>query len=112
MVRRFMMHTAVLNRWLDVTEKDKNSRSAMFLNTLPLHDGNHYPGVSKTADYKARAQKFFDELDAFFTELEKSGRKVMVVVVPEHGGALKGDRMQVSAYAISLARLSPTSPLG
>lgn len=38
----------------------------------------------------------FDELDAFFTELEKSGRKVMVVVVPEHGGALKGDRMQVS----------------
>lgn len=88
--------TAVLNRWLDVTEKDKNSRSATFYNTLPLHDGNHYPGVSKTADYKARAQKFFDELDAFFTELEKSGRKVMVVVVPEHGGALKGDRMQVS----------------
>lgn len=52
--------------------------------------------MSKTADYKVRAQKFFDELDAFFTELEKSGRKVMVVVVPEHGGALKGDRMQVS----------------
>lgn len=48
--------TAVLNRWLDVTEKDKNSRSATFYNTLPLHDGNHYPGVSKTADYKARAQ--------------------------------------------------------
>ncbi|MGQ7148636.1 cellulose biosynthesis protein BcsG, partial [Escherichia sp. SS-MK2] len=46
--------TAVLNRWLDVTEKDKNSRSATFYNTLPLHDGNHYPGVSKTADYKAR----------------------------------------------------------
>ena len=45
---------------------------------------NHYPGVSKTADYKARAQ-FFDELNAFFNELEKSGRKVMVVVVPEHG---------------------------
>jgi hypothetical protein len=43
-----------------------------------------------------RAQKFFDELDNFFTELEKSGRKVMVVVVPEHGGALKGDKMQVS----------------
>ncbi|HFG4827287.1 TPA: cellulose biosynthesis protein BcsG [Salmonella enterica subsp. enterica serovar Typhi] len=53
-------------------------------------------GVSKTADYKIRAQKLFDELDAFFTELEKSGRKVMVVVVPEHGGALKGDRMQIS----------------
>ncbi len=39
--------TAVLNRWLDVTEKDKNSRSATFYNTLPLHDGNHYPGSAK-----------------------------------------------------------------
>lgn len=43
-----------------------------------------------------RAQKLFDELDAFFNTLEKSGRKVMVVMVPEHGGALQGDKMQVS----------------
>ncbi len=104
--------TAVLNRWLDVTEKDKNSRSATFYNTLPLHDGNHYPGVSKTADYKARAQKFFDELDAFFTELEKSGRKVMVVVVPEHGGALKGDRMQVSGLRDILSPSITDVPVG
>jgi cellulose synthase operon protein YhjU len=88
--------TATLQRWLQTVGKEENTRSATFYNTLPLHDGNHYPGVSKTADYKVRAQKFFDELDAFFTELEKSGRRVMVVVVPEHGGALKGDRMQVS----------------
>ena len=81
---------------LQTTEKLNTPRTATFYNTLPLHDGNHYPGQSKTADYKARAQKFFDELDAFFTALEKSGRKVMVVVVPEHGGALKGDKMQVS----------------
>ncbi|KFD24591.1 cellulose biosynthesis protein BcsG [Yokenella regensburgei] len=86
---------ANLNRWLD-KEKQENGRTATFFNTLPLHDGNHFPGQSKTADYKARAQKMFDELDQFFTELEKSGRKVMVVVVPEHGGALKGDKMQVS----------------
>lgn len=88
--------TAVLERWLQTIEKDQNPRSATFYNTLPLHDGNHFPGVSKVADYKLRAQKMFDELDAFFTELEKSGRKVMVVMVPEHGGALKGDKMQVS----------------
>ncbi|EIV6644289.1 cellulose biosynthesis protein BcsG [Klebsiella aerogenes] len=87
---------ATLDRWLQSTEKLNTPRTATFYNTLPLHDGNHYPGQSKTADYKARAQKFFDELDAFFTELEKSGRQVMVVVVPEHGGALKGDKMQVS----------------
>jgi hypothetical protein len=28
--------------------------------------------------------------------LEKSGRKVMVVIVPEHGAALVGDKMQMS----------------
>lgn len=88
--------TAVLNRWLEGEGREPNSRSATFFNLLPLHDGNHYPGISKTADYKARAQKLFDELDAFLTQLEKSGRKVMVVIVPEHGAALKGDKMQVS----------------
>ncbi|MCT4703324.1 cellulose biosynthesis protein BcsG [Enterobacteriaceae bacterium H20N1] len=88
--------TAVLNRWMEGEEREPNARSATFFNLLPLHDGNHYPGTSKTADYKARAQKLFDELDAFLTQLEKSGRKVMVVIVPEHGAALKGDKMQVS----------------
>ncbi len=36
----------------------------------------------------------------------------MVVVVPEHGGALKGDECRYLVYVISLARLSQTSPLG
>ena len=87
---------ATLNRWMQSPDVPAGGRSATFYNILPLHDGNHYPGQSKTADYKARGQKLFDELDAFFTELEKSGRKVMVVIVPEHGAALQGDKMQVS----------------
>ncbi|WP_151993870.1 cellulose biosynthesis protein BcsG [Buttiauxella massiliensis] len=88
--------TAVLNRWMEGEGREPNTRSATFFNLLPLHDGNHYPGNNKTADYNIRAQKLFDELDAFLTQLEKSGRKVMVVIVPEHGAALKGDKMQVS----------------
>ena len=84
---------AVLNRWND---GEAGGRSATFFNVLSLHDGNHNVGQSKTADYKARGQKLFDELDAFFTTLEKSGRRVMVVIVPEHGAALRGDKMQVS----------------
>ncbi len=88
--------TAVLNRWLESESAKQGQRTATFYNLLPLHDGNHYPGDRKTADYKLRAQKLFDELDAFFTQLEKSGRKVMVVLVPEHGAALQGDKMQVS----------------
>lgn len=88
--------TAVLNRWMESEPFKNGQRTATFYNLLPLHDGNHYPGDRKTADYKLRAQKLFDELDAFFTQLEKSGRKVMVVLVPEHGAALQGDKMQVS----------------
>ena len=88
--------TAVLNRWMESEATKQGQRTATFYNLLPLHDGNHYPGVRQTADYKIRAQKLFDELDAFFTQLEKSGRKVMVVMVPEHGAALQGDKMQVS----------------
>ncbi|EOC0208505.1 cellulose biosynthesis protein BcsG [Cronobacter dublinensis] len=88
---------AVLERWQQTVKGEgSGDRSATFFNLLPLHDGNHYPGNSKTADYKARAQKLFDELDAFLTQLEKENRKVMVVVVPEHGAALQGDKMQVS----------------
>jgi len=87
---------AVLQRWNEGELKEPGTRTATFYNTLPLHDGNHFAGQSKTADYKVRAQKMFDELNTFFNELEKSGRKVMVVIVPEHGGALKGDKMQVS----------------
>ncbi len=36
----------------------------------------------------------------------------MVVVVPEHGGALKATECRYLAYVISLARLSPTSRWG
>lgn len=88
--------TAVLNRWMESEATNQGKRTATFYNLLPLHDGNHYPGDRKSADYKLRAQKLFDELDAFFTQLEKSGHKVMVVLVPEHGAALQGDKMQVS----------------
>jgi len=88
---------AVLNRWFDTLKKgDQSTSSATFFNLVPLHDGNHYPNDSQYADYKVRAQKLFNQLDEFLNKLEKSNRKVMVVIVPEHGAALEGDKMQVS----------------
>ncbi|MBW7981128.1 cellulose biosynthesis protein BcsG [Enterobacillus tribolii] len=86
----------VLQRWLDAQEKDDGGRTATFFNLIPLHDGNRFIGQSKTADYKTRAQTLFDQLNNFLNALEKSGRKVMVVIVPEHGAALVGDKMQMS----------------
>lgn len=86
----------LLNRWLEQQKKGSNARTATFFNVIPLHDGNRFVGGNKAADYQPRAQKLFDQLNAFLDQLQKSGRRVMVVIVPEHGAALVGDKMQMS----------------
>lgn len=86
----------LLTRWLSQQQKGGDTRSATFFNIIPLHDGNRFVGSNKSADYQPRAQKLFDQLNTFLDQLEKSGRKVMVVIVPEHGAALVGDKMQMS----------------
>ncbi|CAI1919649.1 cellulose synthase operon protein YhjU [Serratia quinivorans] len=86
----------LLTRWLSQQQKGGDTRSATFFNIIPLHDGNRFTGSNKSADYQPRAQKLFDQLNTFLDQLEKSGRKVMVVIVPEHGAALVGDKMQMS----------------
>jgi len=86
----------LMQRWLDDRSKSSDARSATFYNLIPLHDGTRDLGSTKTAPWKPRAQVLFDQLDAFLTNLEKSGRRVMVLVVPEHGAALEGDKMQMS----------------
>ncbi|PTA76094.1 cellulose biosynthesis protein BcsG [Serratia sp. Nf2] len=86
----------LLTRWLDQQQKGGDGRTATFFNIIPLHDGNRFVGSNKSADYRPRAQKLFDQLNTFLEQLEKSGRKVVVVIVPEHGAALVGDKMQMS----------------
>ena len=66
------------------------------MNLIALHDGNRIPGGQKTASYEDRAKTLFDQLNDFFEELAQSGRRVMVVVIPEHGAALVGDKVQLS----------------
>ncbi|MGE9552937.1 cellulose biosynthesis protein BcsG [Erwinia amylovora] len=86
----------VMQRWLDDRQKSADTRSATFYNLIPLHDGTRELGSTKTAPWQPRAKQLFDRLDTFLTNLDKSGRRVMVVVVPEHGAALQGDKMQMS----------------
>lgn len=86
----------LLTRWLDQQQKGGDGRTATFFNVIPLHDGNRFVGSNKSAGYPPRAQKLFDQLNTFLDQLEKSGRKVVVVIVPEHGAALVGDKMQMS----------------
>ncbi|HEH9427133.1 TPA: cellulose biosynthesis protein BcsG [Aeromonas sobria] len=87
---------ALFARWLKERGQSQAIRNATFFNLIALHDGNRYAKNRQIAPYKARLRTLLDQLDHFLSELERSGRKVMVVVVPEHGAALAGDRMQMS----------------
>lgn len=90
---------AVLSRWLDVRQKDPAPRVAVYYNTISLHDGNHLVGSganrNSLATYKIRLANLFDDLDKFMQKIASSGRRAVIVMVPEHGAALRGDKMQI-----------------
>ena len=89
-----------LNRWLETRQKSASSRVALFYNTVSLHDGNHLLGAESSSDtmetYRKRLHTFLNEMEQFMQNLEESGRRAVVVMVPEHGGAIRGDNRQIS----------------
>jgi cellulose synthase operon protein YhjU len=91
---------AVLNHWASVRQKAGIPRVALFYNTVSMHDGNHNPGThsesSTLKTYGDRLARFLDEMEDFLQTLERSGRRAVVVMVPEHGAALRGDKRQIS----------------
>ena len=86
----------LFKRWLRNRTVSDAEKSVTFFNLITLHDGNHLLGKTESAPYGDRAKKLFDQLDEFLSNLEKSGKRYMVVVVPEHGAALRGDKLQMS----------------
>lgn len=86
---------AVLRHWQRTQVKSKAGRTATLINFIALHDGNRLSGRGRAEPFKPRAQEMFDNIRTFLRELERSGRKTMVVIVPEHGAAVRGDKIQV-----------------
>lgn len=87
---------AVFKEWEDTLVRNHDVRSATFINLIALHDGNRFANKRKLAAFKPRAKAMLDDLDGLISDIEKSGRKVMLVIVPEHGAAEKGDKVQVA----------------
>jgi len=88
----------VLMAWWKQRLAESSQQVALFYNTISLHDGNRIVGAdgrSNAADYKARAEMVLGDMAGFVEAVERSGRRAMIVVVPEHGAALHGDRMQI-----------------
>lgn len=90
----------VLRHWLDARAKAGPERMAVYYNTISLHDGNRLSGdkgqVGSIETYRVRLTKLLDDLDGFLSSLEKSGRRAVVAVIPEHGAAVRGDKMQIA----------------
>lgn len=89
----------VLSRWWQARQQQGSQPVALYYNTVSLHDGNQVPGSKSRSSldtYKPRLAQLLADFDRFLTELEATGRPVVVLLLPEHGAALRGDRFQIS----------------
>lgn len=105
----------VLSRWWTQRLAGAEPQAALFYNTISLHDGNRIVGAdarARPAGFEARASMVLEDLAGFLDTLEQSGRRVMVVVVPEHGAALHGDRMQIPGMRELPSRSITHVPVG
>lgn len=85
--------------WQQQTAKEAQQPTALLYNSITLHDGNRELGDEQadlSAPYDRRVKALLDDLHEFMTQLEDSGREVLVVFIPEHGAAFRGDQMQVT----------------
>ena len=81
--------------WLKGTEAGEKP-NATLMNLIALHDGNRQRGANRAMPFAPRADLLLDQLQGFMDAIERSGRRVMMVVVPEHGAAVRGDRIQMA----------------
>jgi cellulose synthase operon protein YhjU len=71
---------------------------ALYYNTVTMHDGNRLPSSNLTSvqSYPVRLKKLLGDIDRLIDLIAHSGRKAVVVFVPEHGAALRGDARQIT----------------
>lgn len=90
---------SVLSKWWERRIGQNTARVALYYNTISMHDGNRVPGFKATSSletYKPRLAKLMGDFDRFISQLEAQGRPVVLILVPEHGAAIRGDKMQIS----------------
>ena len=88
----------LLSKWWTQRQASGAAPVALYYNSISLHDGNRVPGVSSRSSldtYKPRLTKLLSDFDRFLSLLEATGKPVVVVLVPEHGASLRGDKVQI-----------------
>lgn len=105
---------SVLSKWWENRKQSSADRVALFYNTISLHDGNYYSGRRSNSmeTYPSRQSQFLEDMDRFFSVLQASGRRAVVVFIAEHGASVRGDKMQIAGLReIPSPRIS-TVPVG
>ena len=109
---------AILNRWWDMRRSSSQTKAALYMDITTLHSGAHRADdkewwTRERANlYREFAERLFGNLDEFFRTLSSSGRNFVVILVPEHGMALRGSSIQPSDMReIPLPSIT-TVPLG
>jgi len=87
----------LLAQWWNGHDSGEAHRALLY-NTISLHDGNRVPGLPGTSlqTYGPRLKRLFSDLGRFLDLIEASGRPTVVVLIPEHGAALRGDAVQIA----------------
>lgn len=92
----------VLAKWWALRLKSPSAAAAVYYNTISLHDGAHWVNEKqwwkhdRTVHYREAALKLFEDVSRFFDLVASSGRKAVIIFVPEHGMALRGNILQVA----------------
>jgi cellulose synthase operon protein YhjU len=108
---------AVLTRWRTLRATSSAPRAALYYNTISLHDGNRLAGpggggMSGLQGYRFRLTRLFDELESLMQALASGSRRTVVVMIPEHGAAVRGDRLQIAGLREIPTPAIATVPVG
>lgn len=93
---------AVLEKWWTLRQRSASPAAAVYYNTISLHDGSHWVGEKewwkhdRVVHYREAVQRLLADFARFFDLVASSGRRAVIVFVPEHGMALRGNALQVA----------------
>lgn len=85
--------------WLQNRATNKHNKKFTLYNTVSLHDGVHFQykkSLNASETYKERLINLLDDFYNIFDELKKSNKPIVVLMVPEHGANIRGDKVQIS----------------
>jgi cellulose synthase operon protein YhjU len=91
---------ALLARWLDVRARAAAPRAALYADLTTLHSGAHrvedaaWWRRSRVDLYREAGERLFASVETFLEALRASRRRTLVVLVAEHGIALRGSPFQ------------------